>query len=144
MAIFERSSLSCKQWAKGISGDEAKESHWRAIFDEHSEFFRSSARDTDHYTLIWRRAMPRRYYRRESRMLSQPEFAALTAEEKKSVTRPPVPEPQLKTLVEMAITLHARQQEQGRDWRWWVPSMMGFVGSIVGAAIGVWFGTRTK
>jgi hypothetical protein len=142
MANNERSSLTCKQWAKAISGDETKESDWRAVFQEHSEFFRSSAGEADRYALVWRRAMPRRYFRHQNKLLSQSELDELTPEQKKWVSRPPVSEAQIKTLVEMAITLHASEQEQRRDWRWWVPSVMGFVGSIVGAAIGVWFGTR--
>jgi hypothetical protein len=137
MAVNGRSSLSCKQWAQNISGDDSKESHWRTIFQEHAEFFRPSPDDVDHYALIWRRALPRRFFRHEGRMLTQAEFQALTPDEKKWVSRPPVPETQIKTLIDIAVTLHARQEEQRRDWRWWVPLVMSFIGSIAGAVIGV-------
>jgi hypothetical protein len=74
MAMNERSSLSCKQWAEAISGDESKETYWRMIFEDHIELFRKSPGLVDHYALIWRRALPRRYFRPEGRMLSQVEL----------------------------------------------------------------------
>lgn len=135
MAMNERSSLNCRQWAQGISGDECKDAYWRAVFDEHAELFRKSPDDPDHYALIWRRALPRRYSRHDGRMLSQEEFDALPANKKKWVSRPPVPETQIKTLVDIAITLHARQVEQHRDWRWWVPIAASFVGTLIGAGV---------
>src|SRR4051812_43041992 len=77
MAENGRSSLSCKEWAHNISGKDSKESHWRTVFHEHSEFFRPSPDEVDHYALIWRRALPRRFFRHEGRMLKQAEFEAL-------------------------------------------------------------------
>jgi hypothetical protein len=138
MAMCERSGLSCHQWAEGISGNATKEAHWRAIFQDHTELFRKSPDEPDHYSLIWRRALPQRYYRPQSKMLSQAEFDALPADQKLWVSRPPIPEAQIKTLVDIAITLHASQQEQRRDWRWWVPIVMSFIGSAIGAIVGVW------
>jgi hypothetical protein len=137
MAMNERSSQSCKQWAEAISGDELKEPYWRVIFQDHTELFRKSPDDPDHYALIWRRALPRRYFRPEGKMLSQVEFDALPANQKKLASRPPVPEAQIKTLVDIAITLHSRQTDQHRDWRWWVPIVISFIGSLVGAFLGV-------
>src|ERR1051325_10327333 len=119
MAINERSSLSCKHWAENISGDQNRDAYWREVFDDHPELFRKSPDDPDHYALIWRRALPRLLYRPERRMLSLAEFEQLPATEKRWVSRPPVPETQVKTLVDIAITLHSRQLEQKRDWRWW-------------------------
>lgn len=135
-AMNERSSLACRNWAEIVSGDVSKEGHWRAVFDEHPEFFRKSPNNIDHYALVWRRALPRRYYRPEGRLLSQNEFEALSAEEMKLVSRPPVPETQIETLVDIAITLHAKQEDQNRDRRWWIPIVASFLGSVVGATIG--------
>ena len=120
-----------------MSGDASKEDFWRGIFNEHKEFFRKSPNDLDHYALVWRRALPRRFYRRLSKMLSQDEYEELSEKEKLLVSRPPIPEPQIGTLVDIAITLHARQTDQHRDWRWWVPIVVGFIGSGIGAIIGV-------
>jgi hypothetical protein len=132
MAMNERSSLSCQQWARAISGDESRDAYWRTIYEDHSELFRKSPDDPDHYALIWRRALPRRYYRPERKMLTVAEYEALPEAERRWVSRPPVPEDQIRTLVDIAITLHARQQEQHRDWRWWIPSLTTFVAAVLG------------
>jgi hypothetical protein len=136
MALNERSSLDCASWAEGIVGDPSRADCWRKIFDEHPEFFRKSPNYADHYALIWRRAMPRRYSRLKSRMLTQAEYEELPNDQKANVSRPPVPEEQINTLVDIAVTLHEKQLELHRDWRWWVPVIFGFIGSIVGALIG--------
>jgi hypothetical protein len=136
MATNERSSLSCLRWAEGISGDALKEAHWRAIFDDHVEFFRKSPDDVDHYALIWRRALPRRFFRPDARMLTQSEVDALPPDQRSWVSRPPVPEAQINTLVNIAITLHAHELDQSRDWRWWIPIVAVLAGTILGALIG--------
>lgn len=138
MAMNERSSQSWKQWAEIISGDESKERHWRIILDDHPELFRRSPTNADHYALVWRRALPRRYSRLEGRMLSQVEFESLPADKTKWISRPPVPEAQIETLVDIAITLHERQQEQRRDWRWWITLVSNLVAAVIGAFVGAW------
>jgi hypothetical protein len=75
-------------------------------------------------------------------MLSQVQYDALTLEQKKWVSRPPVPEEQIKTLVDIAITLHSRQLDQSRDWRWWVAIATSFIGVIVGAFLGAALGGK--
>ena len=134
MATHERSSLDCARWAEAISGDETKAAYWRTIFEEHTELFRKSPDNPDHYALIWRRALPWRYYRREQKMLTEAEFEALTGDQREWVSRPPVPEGQMKTLFDIAVTLHGRQQEQNR---WWVPSAMSLAGVVLGVVVGV-------
>lgn len=140
MSMNERSSLRCEDWAEGISGDRTKSDHWRAIFDEHPEFFRRSPNYDGHYALIWRRAMPRRFFRKESRMLSQAEFDALTQNDKALVSRPRVPDQEIRTLIDLAIELHAKAREQHTDWRWWVPIGASFLGSLVAVLLGIAFG----
>jgi hypothetical protein len=135
MANSERSSLPCAIWAENISGTPDRADHWRNVFDAHTELFRKSPNDHDHYALIWRRSMPRRFYRPTRTLLSEPEFAALTPDQQALASRPPIPDGQVKTLVDIAITLHARQTDQRRDWRWWIPIGTGFLGSVVGGVI---------
>lgn len=135
MSMHERSSLSCFEWAKAISGDHLKEDHWRSVFEAHSELFRGSPDDEDHYALIWRRALPRRYYRPGRCMLSDEDFQKLPFDKQTLVSRPPIPETQVKTLVEIAISLHAKQHDELRDQRWWFAPIMGFCGSVLGALI---------
>lgn len=136
MAMNERSSLSCKDWAKGISGDDAKEAYWRTVLDDHSELFRKSPDDADHYALIWRRALPRLFSRTKRQMLTQEQYDALPTKEKALVSRPPVPEDQLRTLVDIAIALHAKQYERHTQWHWWVTVLANMLSAALGAVLG--------
>lgn len=137
MAMNERSSLPCKQWAEGISGDTLKEGYWRMVFDEHTELFRKSPDNADHYALIWRRALPRLFFRPERRMLTQDEYKALPAEKKAWVSRPQVPEDQVKTLVDIAVALHAKQYEHDQRWQWWVTLLFNAAAAAIGAGIAI-------
>jgi hypothetical protein len=135
MALNSPYRMSCKDWAFKISGDEEKSKYWRAIFDEHPEFFRKSTLSDDSYALIWRRALPRRYDRATKQLITDAEYDALSAQEKAKITRPAVPESQIKTLMDMAVDLHSRAVEANRDWRWWIAPALSFGGSFVGALI---------
>lgn len=136
MAINERSSLLSEDWAEGISGDKTQGERWRTVLEGHPEFFRKSPNYKGHYALIWRRATPRLYFRKESRVLTQSEFDGLTEEDKKFVSRLRVPDQEVKTLIDIAIELHAKAREQQVDRRWWVPLVASFVGSILAVLIG--------
>lgn len=140
MSMNEQSSVPCEKWAEGISGDKAKGDHWRKVFDEHPEFFRRSPNYQDHYALIWRRALPRRFFRKESRTLSQAEFDALPVTDKAEVSRLRVPDQDIKTLIYLAADLHAKAREQQTDKRWWVPIVASFLGSLVAVLLGLAFG----
>jgi hypothetical protein len=141
MGMNERSSLPVEQWADGISGEKNRGEHWRRVFDEHAELFRKSPNYVGNYALIWRRAMPRLFYRDENRLLTNIEFKKLTGEQKKLVSRPPVPPDQIQTLIDVAIALHAKAHEQQRDWRWWVPIAASFAGSLLAVLLGIFLAT---
>jgi hypothetical protein len=140
MSLNERSSLRPEDWAEGISGNESKALHWETVFKEHPEFFRKSPNYQDHYALIYRRASPRLFYRKESRMLTRAEFNALPDSEKGQVSRPRVPEEDIRTLIGIAVDLHAKAREQHTDWRWWVPIVASFLGSLIAVLLGLAFG----
>jgi hypothetical protein len=128
--------MNCTEWADKISGDKGKADYWKAIFIEHSEFFRkSSLRNNDNYALIWRRALPSRYDPQTRQLITDLQYDALTAQEKARITRPPIPESQIKTLMDMAVDLHGKAVEASRDWRWWIGPGLSFTGSLIGALI---------
>ncbi|TGR88746.1 N-carbamoyl-L-amino acid amidohydrolase [Mesorhizobium sp. M2D.F.Ca.ET.223.01.1.1] len=139
MSTNERSSLPCEDWAEGISGNKAKSTHWQKVFDEHPEFFRRSPNYEGYYALIWRRASPRLFFRKEGRLLTQAEYNGLPDLDKTLVSRPPVPTQQIKTLIDLAVELHAKAREQHTDWRWWVPIVTSFLGSFIGVLSGLAF-----
>jgi hypothetical protein len=139
MAIHERYRRSSADWAELISGDSAKSSYWESIFADHPEFFRQSAAHQGDYALVWRRAGNSRYHRGIGKILQSTEVDNLSQEERRYLSRPPVPEGQIKTLLDTAINLHQRAVEEYRDRRWWVgpvTTIVNAAGSFVGALIG--------
>jgi hypothetical protein len=140
MALFERYRRPASKWADLISGDEDKAPYWKAIFDEHREFFRPSIAHPGEYALVWRRAGNSRYHRGIGRVLEQTEIDALSVEERsRYMSRPPVPESQIKTLLDTAINLHQKAIDAHRDRRWWITpltAILSTIGSFTGAIIG--------
>jgi hypothetical protein len=134
MALHEKYRKSCTDWADWISGETSRSDYWKQILDDHPEFFRRSSVSED-YALIWRRALPGRYNFETQSMVTNKEYGALTEQEKQKVGRPPVPEAQIKTLIDMAINLHGEALEASRDWRWWIAPAVSFAGSFVGAIV---------
>ena len=48
-----------------------------------------------------------------------------------------VPDAEIKTLIDIAIELHSKAREQQTDWRWWVPIVASFLGSLVAVLLGL-------
>ena len=72
--------------------------------------------------------------------MDQAEVDLLTEEERRRyITRPPVTEGQIKTLLDTAINLHQHATEAQRDRRWWitpVTAIVSTIGSFAGAIMG--------
>ncbi len=133
MALNARYTNSCEEWADKISGDKSRSDYWKTIFEEHPEFFRrAAAGNNDSYALIWRRVL-QRYNVDTQKVITLAEYRALSDQEQRKISRPPVPESQIKTLMDMAINLHGRAIEASRDWRWWIAPAVSFAGSFLGA-----------
>src|SRR5437870_6400278 len=109
MALYERHRNSTKRWAGILSGDEEQGPYWKRVFDEHPEFFRKSA-NPEHegdYSLLWRRALPQIYHRRQRKNLSDEELERIPHQERdRYVVRPSVPASQIKTRMDTALQLH--------------------------------------
>jgi hypothetical protein len=140
MAFHGRYRRSSADWAALISGDTGKESHWKAVFDEHPEFFRPSAANPGEYALVWRRARSNQYHRKMGRILELAEIDGLSPEQRnRYLSRPPVPEAEVKTLLDTAINLHQKEVEARRERRWWITPVIAIVaalGSFLGAIAG--------
>jgi hypothetical protein len=141
MAIHDRYRRSVPDWADLICGDKDAASHWTTIFDDHPEFFRPSSGNPGEYALIWRRAGNNRYHRKLGRILERAEIDELIPEQRERyISRPPVPEAQVKTLLDTAISLHQKAVDAYRDRRWWVTpltTVLSTAGSFLGAILGV-------
>jgi hypothetical protein len=142
MALYERSSGKSDFWAECIAGEKGEEAYWESVFSDHPEFFRLSPEKDGRYALIWRRALPRRFDRRLMRQLNETEYAKISDDEKKFISRPPISEEQVKTLIDVAIALHAKALEQSRDYRWWLGQIFTLIVSASGAMVGAILGAR--
>jgi hypothetical protein len=142
MSLYQRSSSTCEEWAERISGDKAKAHHWKLVFDEHPEFFRSTLENNERYALVWRRALPRRFDRQRMRSLTDEEFKNLSEDGKEYLSRLPISETQVKTLIDTAITLHGKAREQSRDYQWWIEKSVTLFAAVIGALLGSLLGKK--
>jgi hypothetical protein len=134
MAVSEFHMRSFESWATSITGDKGKAQHWKAVLEEHPEFFRL---DTTRMlaSLVWRRQTPKRYHVDQQKMLSDLDIEHLPENEQGRISRPPLTSSDIKTLIDAAINLHTRAVELRRESRWWVP-LAGAVGGLIGSVIG--------
>ena len=122
MALYARYRRPAEDWAHLIAGDKAQASHWKALFEDHPEFFRPSTAFPGHYALVWRRAGTPIDY--------------TTEKGEKRRSRPMVPEGQIKTLLDTAINLHQRAVDAHRDRRWWITPSTAVICALIGAVVG--------
>ena len=135
MGTYEQYRGSPREWSDRISGTQDRTERWKGVFEQHPEFFRKS-RDREQYALVWRRALPSRYDRRARALLTDDDYEALPDHERERyISRPPLPDAQIKTLIDVATNLHTRAVEQSRDWRWWVQPLLTLLTSFVGAFV---------
>ena len=66
------------------------------------------------------------------------QIRTLTDEQRRLFTSKPLGGEQIQTLLNTAISLHARAMEELRESRWWVPmfaAVLGFVEAILGVIL---------
>jgi hypothetical protein len=138
MALYRYYRAPASEWTELISGSKEKkdEQRWQEVFNDHPEFFRRSVAHAGDYALVWRRALPRRSHYITKAIITSNEYDKLSEDEKKYYSRPQVPESQIKTLMDLAVSLHQRAIDQARDWRWWVAPAVAAGSSFIGALIG--------
>lgn len=122
-----------EEWAVRISGKNGDSSKWLEIFRDHPEFFRIAQGDKD-VSLVWRRNWPKNYNVDTRDLISQKEYLALSEEDKKRISRRPLSNDDIKTLVDTAINLHSRALKRKQDKRWWIPLSIGIAGFVFGVA----------
>jgi hypothetical protein len=112
---------SVEDWAYYLSGSRADDNveRWRTVFEEHPEFFRPSVIVPGEYGLLLRRSMPK-----------------VHSPTGKGELRPPIETADLKVLLDVALGLHSQAVARDADKRWWLPIVVPFTGSLLGAVIG--------
>ena len=135
MGVYKFHMRTFDNWAQAISGDISKGSHWRTVFEEHPEFFRLDT-ERKRASLVWRRQFPKLFNVDSERQLSREEFAKLSPDERKRVSRAPLSPSDITALLDAAISLHSRAVEIQREGRWWIPLASSAVGGLIGAIMG--------
>jgi len=134
MGTYKFYKLEFSGWADRIAGDDENGDYWKKIFEEHPEFFRLD-RGRKRASLVWRRNYQKLYDVDKEMKISRDEFKALTPEQKQRVSRNPLTNSDVTTLVNTAINLHSREIEHKKDSRWWISGVIGLLGVIIGAII---------
>ena len=129
MAIYKSYKLDFKGWADRICGDKAEAEHWKQLFKEHPEFFRLDQK-RERASLVWRRTFPKNY-NVDTESTITVKLTSLSEEEKKRISRRPLTNEDISTLMSTAINLHSKALEQKQERRWWIPGVLGFVAGLV-------------
>jgi hypothetical protein len=139
MATYTRYKLTFEEWADRLSADKTRGSYWKAVFEEHSEFFRLDSTKT-RASLVWRRQYPKRFDTQLDRVLSTPEYRALSPSDQERIQRVTLAPADIKTLIDTAINLHSRAIAERAERRWWLPVLTSGIAALIGASIGVLLG----
>ena len=134
MGTYKFYKLDFSAWADRIAGDETKGEYWRKVFEEHPEFFRLDS-GRGKASLVWRRNYQKLYDVDKERKITRDEYNELLPDQKERITRNPLSNSDISTLVNTAINLHSREIENKKDSRWWISGVIGLVGVILGAVI---------
>jgi len=121
-------------WADRITGDETQAEHWQQVFEEHPEFFRLDS-DRLKASLVWRRNYQKLYDVDREEKITREQFQNLNNAEKNRISRIPLTNSYISTLLTTAIQLHSRPLEHQQDKRWWISGIVGLLGVILGASI---------
>lgn len=134
MATYKFYKLDFSGWADRIEGKTEKASHWKEVYQQHPEFFRLDSKQ-ERASLVWRRNYQKLYDVDKEEKISREDYLQLNDEQKKRISRTPLSNSDISTLIETAINLHSSELDHKRDSRWWISGVVGLAGVIIGAII---------
>lgn len=132
MSIYKFYKMDLAGWAKRIEGDDSKGLYWLNIFEQHPEFFRLGDKRKK-ASLVWRRNYQKLYDVDLEEKISREEFSKLTDKGKNRISRMPLTNSDISTLINTAINLHSSEIDHKQDSRWWVATVSGLAGIIIGS-----------
>jgi len=136
LGTYKFYKLEVGRWTDRITGSFDTEPHWKAVFDEHPEFFRLTS-DRRKVSLVWRRQFPRNFnVDEEPEEFPDHEIDGLT---ESRISRRPLRPSEVTELIGVAIRLHDRALEQQKAGVWWIPlatAALSFMGALVGTHVG--------
>jgi len=135
MGTYKFYKLDFTGWADRISADTNKAAHWQRVFEQHPEFFRLDSGKTK-ASLVSRRQNQKRYDVDAQDFITKEKFDSLSDERKRRISRGPLKAEEIAVLINAAVELHSRAVDRERLSVTLMPSLMGLLGVILGAAIG--------
>ena len=134
MSIYKFYKLDFAGWADRIAGDASKADYWKKIFVDHPEIFRLD-QSRSKASLVWRRSYPKVFDVDTARIISREEFDKLPKEAKDRISRNPLTNSDIHTLISSAIELSNAAEEARKNSGWWKSAVFGLVGVLVGALV---------
>jgi len=134
MGIYKFYKLDFSSWADRIEADKTKGKYWKNIFEQHPEFFRIDTQ-RKRASLVWRRNYQKLYDVDKDAIISKHAYKSLSEEQKQRISRSPLTNADISTLLNTAINLHSREIEHKKDSRWWISGIIGLLGVLIGAII---------
>lgn len=134
MGTYKYYKMDFSGWADRIEGDEKNGDHWQKVFEQHPEFFRLGG-GRKKASLVWRRNYQKRYDVDQEEKISREKYKSLNDSQKKRISRIPLNNSDISTLINTAINLHSGEIDHKKDSRWWITGAIGLTGVIVGALI---------
>jgi hypothetical protein len=126
-----------------FSADKGLAEHWRQVFQDHPEFFRLD-QGRKKASLVWRRQFPKRYSVDTLNTISDEEYEQMDDQQKDRISRGPLSDSDIKTLIDTAINLHSRALEAQKHQQWYRPILLQAGAGLLGALIGVGLSSQLK
>lgn len=135
LATYKFYKLDLPGWSKRITGSNENGEYWKMVFEDHPEFFRLTD-NKEKASLAWRRSYQRRYHVDHDKILTKEEIDSLDKNERhERVSRIPLSNSDIATLISTAIDLHARAIESEKEKRWLLPSLVTILAVMLGAIL---------
>jgi hypothetical protein len=139
IASAERPERKIKDWADELDRkhDEAAIAKWRAVFEEHPEFFLTYRLpdEEDLKAALRLRYVVKTFDPKTGIDYTQAQISEMSNTQRWGLTTKPLGGDQIQALVSTAIALHTRALGELQASRWWIPiiaAVVGFFGALLG------------
>jgi len=138
MSTYKFYKLDFAGWTQKITGTKDDADYWQLIFEEHPEFFRLN-NNKQKASLVWRRSYQRNYHVDKEQVLERDQIKNLPDNERtERISRAPLKNSDIATLISTAIDLHTRAIESQKEKRWLLPSLVTILAVCFGAILKAW------
>ena len=131
MATYKFYKCDFETWSDRIFGNKLQGKELEGMFKDHPEFFRlDNARSKA--SLVWRRNYPKNFNVDKLETITKAEFLKLDEKEKMRISRTPLRNDDISTLIKTAVGLHEHALKMKQEGRWWIPLFLVLIGGLFG------------